>query len=219
LIGDPLRLGQVLVNFANNAVKFTRQGRVHVKARLQTQRGNQLLLRFEVSDTGIGMTAEQCARLFQPFVQADTSTTRQYGGAGLGLSIAKQIITAMGGEVGVESTVGVGSTFWCTAWVESASDQGVQATKPLLPTETTPPLPHATTAPVAPNHLLETPCKELRALLESGDVTAQDWALLHAPLLLSVVGTRGQQLLNAIARFDFDLALILLNDLSPDTTT
>jgi len=115
LIGDPLRLGQVLINYANNAIKFTDQGDISIVVRLAEGPSNPGLLRFEVRDTGIGLTQEQIGRLFQSFQQADSSTTRKYGGTGLGLAISKNLAELMGGSVGVESTPGVGSTFWFTA--------------------------------------------------------------------------------------------------------
>jgi two-component system, sensor histidine kinase and response regulator len=115
LKGDPLRLGQILINFCNNAVKFTEQGEIIVKARVQQEDESGKLVRFSVSDTGIGLTEEQMGRLFKAFEQADTTTTRQYGGTGLGLAISKQLAKLMGGDVGVTSELGKGSTFWFTA--------------------------------------------------------------------------------------------------------
>ena len=115
LIGDALRLGQILINFTNNAVKFTERGEVTVIVRAQDLSDTGVLLRLAVHDTGIGLTDEQMGRLFQSFSQADASTSRKFGGTGLGLAISKHLAEAMGGEVGVESEYGHGSTFWCTA--------------------------------------------------------------------------------------------------------
>ena len=115
LRGDPLRLGQILINFCNNAVKFTETGEVVIKARVLEDGEDSHILEFSVSDSGIGMTEEQIGRLFQAFEQADTSTTRKYGGTGLGLAISKRLAELMGGDVGVTSQLGKGSTFWFTA--------------------------------------------------------------------------------------------------------
>jgi PAS domain S-box-containing protein len=110
--GDALRLGQIVLNFASNAVKFTAHGQVLIRARILSAQGKDLLVRFEVSDTGIGMDEAQCSRLFQPFEQADRSTTRKYGGTGLGLAISRRLTELMGGRIGVDSVAGTGSTFW-----------------------------------------------------------------------------------------------------------
>ena len=115
LVGDPLRLTQVLINYANNAIKFTEKGHVLLSARLEGKREGRALIRFAVTDTGVGLTGEQIGKLFESFSQADESTTRKYGGTGLGLAICKRLAVLMGGDVGVESTPGQGSTFWFTA--------------------------------------------------------------------------------------------------------
>jgi two-component system sensor histidine kinase/response regulator len=115
LVGDPLRLGQILINLVNNAVKFTDHGEVLVTVILEEQLTDSVKLKFSVRDSGIGMTPEQSARLFQPFSQADTSTTRKYGGTGLGLSICKRLVEVMDGTIWVESQAGLGSTFYFTA--------------------------------------------------------------------------------------------------------
>lgn len=115
LRGDPLRLEQVLLNFAGNAVKFSEHGRILLRARLEHAFGPELLVRFEVRDKGIGIAPDKLAGLFTPFHQADPSATRRHGGTGLGLVISKQLAELMHGEVGVDSTPGQGSTFWFTA--------------------------------------------------------------------------------------------------------
>ncbi len=115
LVGDPLRLGQILINLANNAVKFTDSGDIVVSTALVKQKKDQVTLKFSVSDTGIGLTKEQSSKLFQSFSQADISTTRKYGGTGLGLAISKKLTHMMGGEIWVKSEYGKGTTFSFTA--------------------------------------------------------------------------------------------------------
>ena len=115
LVGDPTRLGQVLSNLLSNAIKFTSFGRVVVRAYVDARDDDEVLLAVEVSDTGIGIRRDQLERLFEPFRQADASTTRTFGGTGLGLAISRQLVTAIGGDIGVRSEPGEGSTFWFTA--------------------------------------------------------------------------------------------------------
>ena len=115
LVGDPLRMGQILINYCNNAVKFTEHGEIDIVIRLQEETDEDVLIYCAVRDTGTGLTEEQIGRLFQRFVQADASTTREFGGTGLGLAISKKLAELMGGEVGVSSEPGKGSTFWFTA--------------------------------------------------------------------------------------------------------
>ena len=115
LCGDSLRLEQVLLNFAGNALKFSERGRITMRARLAHAFGPEVLVRFEVEDRGIGIEAGALPQLFTPFQQADQSATRRHGGTGLGLAISRQLAELMGGEVGVRSSPGDGSTFWFTA--------------------------------------------------------------------------------------------------------
>ncbi|MBI5790574.1 MAG: response regulator [Rhodocyclales bacterium] len=115
LRGDPTRLAQSLLNYASNAVKFTERGSVSIRAQLLDQTEDDLLLRFEVEDTGIGIAADELARLFHAFEQVDASSSRRYGGTGLGLVITRRLVEIMGGEVGADCSPGVGSKFWFTA--------------------------------------------------------------------------------------------------------
>jgi CheY-like chemotaxis protein len=126
LRGDSLRLGQILINYSNNAVKFTEHGEINIAITLKEQSEHEVLLYCAVRDTGIGLTPEQKSRLFQSFSQGDTSTTRKFGGTGLGLVIAKNLAELMGGEVGVDSVAGKGSTFWFTARLGKGAEQRQQ---------------------------------------------------------------------------------------------
>jgi two-component system, sensor histidine kinase and response regulator len=113
LLGDPIRLRQIIINFVNNAVKFTERGEVVVEAHMISEDETNVTLRISVEDSGIGIPEESMSTLFETFSQVDASTTRRYGGTGLGLAISKQLAELMGGNVGVESQLGAGSTFWC----------------------------------------------------------------------------------------------------------
>ncbi|MDY0013348.1 MAG: PAS domain S-box protein [Rhodocyclaceae bacterium] len=134
LRGDPLRLQQVLLNYLSNAVKFTERGGILVRGWVEREDEAGLLARFEVRDTGIGLTPEQQGRLFAAFEQADSSTTRRYGGTGLGLVISRKLVEMMGGEVGLHSTPGEGSIFWCTVRLKAGRDARVWPAPPAAAT-------------------------------------------------------------------------------------
>ncbi|MCG8591531.1 MAG: ATP-binding protein [Proteobacteria bacterium] len=141
VVGDPVRLRQVLLNLVGNAAKFTHSGHILVRVDIAVREHDRCMLLFTTSDTGIGVPAESQERLFDPFTQADSSTTRRYGGTGLGLSICRDLVQLMGGEIGVRSTVGRGSSFWFTigfevpesGYVADASDlAGLEGKRVLL---------------------------------------------------------------------------------------
>ena len=131
LVGDPLRLGQILINLSNNAVKFTEKGEVKISISVEERKDDNVKLKFAVSDSGIGMTDEQAAKLFSKFTQADSSTTRKYGGTGLGLAISKELSQLMGGDIKVTTELGKGSVFSFT--IESKVSQSLTQTRVVVP--------------------------------------------------------------------------------------
>jgi PAS domain S-box-containing protein len=135
LIGDTLRLRQILLNYVGNAIKFTEHGSITMRVRLDSVSEENVLLRFEVQDTGIGLNEEQQARLFQAFEQAEASTSRKYGGTGLGLAISKRFSQMMGGEVGVASAPAQGSTFWFTASLKLGNNEHLKTEKENMETK------------------------------------------------------------------------------------
>jgi two-component system sensor histidine kinase/response regulator len=204
LVGDPQRLGQVLGNFAGNAVKFTDTGRVTIGVGVAGSGGGRVELLFTISDTGPGIPPEQMATLFRGFTQGDGSATRRHGGTGLGLVIAKQLAELMGGSVGVDSRPGEGSSFWLRLGFGRA--QNLVARKPDATAEL--PAPDATAMPVAAAAEEQRPLdpallKTLAAQIESWDTGSADTALL-------LRGMRGvdARVLTALderlANFDFD---------------
>lgn len=185
--GDPHRLHQVLVNLVSNAIKFTDRGYVCLSAKRDAEAG---VLRVEVEDTGIGLTRPQQAKLFQPFSQAEAGTTRRFGGTGLGLSICARLIEAMGGELGVRSAVGIGSTFWFTVPLPAADlDEESEISS----------VPEATEIPVGARVLVaeDHPVNALlvRTMLERYGLTV-------------VVVGNGEEAVTEARRADFDLILM-----------
>ena len=131
LLGDPMRVGQILINYLSNAVKFTEHGSITLRVQVLAEQPRSVMLRFEVEDTGIGIAPDKQAQLFVAFEQAEAATTRKYGGTGLGLVISRRLARLMGGDVGVTSTPGVGSTFWFTVRLRRGS--AAQAPDPVEP--------------------------------------------------------------------------------------
>jgi PAS domain S-box-containing protein len=194
LRGDAGRVRQVLANLSSNALKFTEQGEVVIRARLVEQAAERVTVRFEVVDTGIGISHDQRECLFDPFSQADASTTRRFGGTGLGLAISAQLTEAMGGEIGMESEPGEGSTFWFTIPLEP----GHQAT-------TAPPLAHLLAgAPVLVVDDNQTNRTILDAQLRSWDMRPEQAAsALQGLACLQAAAARGER--HALAVLDMHM--------------
>ena len=197
LCGDPTRLTQALLNYANNAVKFTEQGTVTIRTRLQDETSDSVMLRFEVTDSGIGIAPDHLDRLFTAFEQVDSSTTREYGGTGLGLSITKHLTKLMGGEVGVSSAPGQGSTFWFTARLTKAAPRSAVAGQPQVTKE-------------APEITLARAFQGRRILLVEDDAINQEVALeILAETGLAVdIADNGVQALEMLGQSAYDLILM-----------
>ncbi|MFE8031885.1 diguanylate cyclase [Thiohalocapsa marina] len=199
--GDPLRLGQVLNNLVGNAIKFTEHGSIRLSVQALGRDGERQRLRFEVQDSGIGLTPEQAARLFQPFSQADETTTRRFGGTGLGLAISKQLVELMGGEIGVDAVAGEGSTFWFCLALEPAS-----------PAETAD-LGAAAPVKAASAYRRTAPIRDAELLLVEDNLTNQAVALamLGKLGLRPTVANNGQEALEQLKQRRFDLVLMDLH--------
>jgi len=197
LVGDPTRLSQTLINYLGNAVKFTESGHVTLRGRVLEETGDDLLVRFEVHDSGIGIPADKLAQIFEAFEQADSSTTRKYGGSGLGLAINKRLAHLMGGEVGVESEPGQGSTFWITARLGKVAE-ALNPEAAALP---------ASSAEQA----LTLAHQGRRILLAEDDLINQEVALdmlQEGPGLVVDVAGNGQQAVELARKTDYDLILM-----------
>ena len=181
ILGDPDRIRQILLNLAGNAIKFTREGEVLLEVAMQ----QSSTLRFSIRDTGIGIAKDQMGLIFDPFRQADGSTTRQFGGTGLGLSISKKLVQMMGGEIGVESEAGAGSCFWFTLPAEPAS-----GALPGLPS-----------------------LAGMRVLVADDHAVNRRWVAEHAAAMGASVQTAsgGREAIECIEREKFDLAILDAN--------
>lgn len=212
VVGDADRFIQVLSLYVDNALKFTEHGRIDVNVSLVEQMGRQLVLRVSVRDTGIGMAPEVVEQLFQGFMQGDSSATRQYGGTGVGLAIARELADSMGGTVGVESQPGQGSTFWFTAQLDTV--HGLTPS-PLMDEATRDNQAHTQTERAAaaagpPPPDTQAALVQLALLLADDDVTAQDLFLLHRNELDAWAPEWTEQLGRALEDFDFETAQRLL---------
>jgi PAS domain S-box-containing protein len=194
LRGDVMRLRQGLLNYASNALKFTERGHVTLAAKLLEEQGDELLVRFEVTDTGVGIAPEKLADLFHSFTQADTTTTRNYGGTGLGLVITRRLAEAMDGEAGVESTPGQGSTFWFTARLQRG--RGI--------------LPQTETSSANAGQRLRERAQRARLLLAEDNPVNREVALelLHSVGLAVDVAEDGTEALNKAHQHRYDLVLM-----------
>jgi PAS domain S-box-containing protein len=203
LLGDPGRLRQVLTNLIGNAIKFTERGEVIVRAEKERETDNQIVIRFSVSDTGIGISEAAQKNLFQAFTQADGSTTRKYGGTGLGLAISKQLVELMGGELGVTSTEGKGSTFWFTARF-AKQPTPVVSSKPDLPAPRNSKLVTEHTLPEA------NPVSNKLILLAEDNIVNQKVAARQLQKLgyRADVVANGHEALEALGRIPYDLLLM-----------
>ncbi|RKT58210.1 PAS domain S-box-containing protein [Azonexus fungiphilus] len=194
--GDPTRLAQALLNYLSNAIKFTEQGSIVLRGRLVDGDDSSVQLHFEVCDSGIGIDAETLARLFNPFEQADNSTTRLHGGSGLGLVITRQLAELMGGSAGCESTPGVGSRFWFSVRLGRAEGE-VAGSLPALPGESV-------------EERLARDCRGARILLCEDNLVNQEVArtlLCDIGLAVQLAGN-GREGLNLLERESFDLVLM-----------
>jgi CheY-like chemotaxis protein/HPt (histidine-containing phosphotransfer) domain-containing protein len=194
LRGDLLRIRQSLLNFASNAIKFTHEGEITLHAELLEEHAGRLKVRFAVEDTGIGIEQEVASKLFREFTQADASTTRKYGGTGLGLAITKRLAEMMGGEVGLSSVAGKGSTFWFTAYLEHGHGIMVESERPSSSSE----------------HELRTRHEGARVLLVEDNIINVEVAqeLLHGVNLWVDVAENGIVAITKAACSDYDIILM-----------
>lgn len=212
LRGDPRRLHQMLAILADNAIKFSDHGRIALGVRLLSTGGDGLLLRFEVADQGIGIDATQLALLFTSFAQADSSTTRKYGGIGIGLNICKRLARLMGGEAGADSTPGAGSTFWFTVRLQRSNGSAAAAAMahglPGRHVETAA-VQEAAAADATPlaADALRAVLDQLDALLAQSDIAAIALFEEHAAALRAALGEPGERLGHEIREFAFEAAL------------
>lgn len=209
LIGDPLRIKQILINYVSNAIKFTERGQVDVRVQAFHSSGSKTVLRIEVADTGIGLSSDEKSKVFDSFQQADTSTTRKYGGTGLGLTISRSIAQLMNGKLGVESTVNEGSTFWFEVELESEGDSTINAALHL----------NSSATGISDEQIMtdSMDCGDMTCfadkidylirLLEENNLEAEDYFFEHKACFDLVVPNGSAQLAQSISCYDFSHAL------------
>ena len=208
VLGDPVRLGQVLLNLVGNAIKFTQQGHVTLRCRVVDDAPAQLLMRWEVIDTGIGISPADQGRLFTAFEQADGSTTRRYGGSGLGLAISKRLVHLMGGDIGIQSEAGAGSTFWFTMKLDKAATDATSPSQAHAQART--PTPLNAPMPGSDEALLRQRHTGARVLLAEDDPINQEVSMC----LLQNIGLRvdlaenGEQAVSWAGNQRYDLILM-----------
>lgn len=200
LLSDPTRIRQILFNFMSNALKFTAAGSIKISVSQDRLADNRIRTRFYVRDSGAGIGEDVVSTLFQKFAQADSSITRKHGGTGLGLAISKQLAEAMGGEIGVDSTIGEGSTFWFSIVCDEGVSDNVEKDKQS----------DALTAPMTRKAKSEGPAKQLRILVaEDNDVNQKviGAILSRAGYLADIVGN-GIEAVSAVIRGSYDVILM-----------
>ncbi len=206
LVGDPGRIRQVLINLAGNALKFTYEGTIHIKVEVAEASGEQIKLKFFVKDTGIGIAENKTGKIFESFTQADGSTTRRFGGSGLGTAISKQLVELMGGEIGVQSKLNEGSTFWFTVALKKAEPPGsVETGEAASPSHELKSLEDAVTSKPA-----EEGSGGYRILLVEDAIINQQVAMLHLRNsgYWVDIAENGEKGVNAFSKEHYDLILM-----------
>jgi PAS domain S-box-containing protein len=206
LRGDPGRLRQILINLGGNAVKFTDKGKIVIRVRLDGEDEQNVIIRFAVSDTGIGIPANRLDSLFSPFTQVDSSKTRKYGGTGLGLAISKQLAESMGGKIGLESKEGIGSTFWFTSVFERQPAGSGSAQEKFARIEGELAMEHSAGEPAISGNGY---CKMRILVAEDNPVNQKvAQAMLKKMGLRTDVVANGQEAINALQMIPYDLVLM-----------
>ena len=208
--GDPHHLRQVLLNLLANAVKFTERGEVGLSCRTLSTTSDGAIVRIEVKDTGVGIPKDKLDAIFEPFAQADDSVTRVYGGTGLGTTIARQLIILMGGRLGVESVVGVGSTFWVELPLANAEPRGIDLVDDLAASRKVPSSIHATTTGGVSK---ASRIRGARVLVAEDNATNQRVTrlILESGGHFTTIVNNGDEALDALERGGFDIALFDLS--------